>query len=60
MPITKSSIFGMYTPVSEITLALSVEISDNPIAVEIIRLPSKTTLPCNRRGAVVIKSPGRS
>jgi len=45
VPITKSSIFGMYTPVNEITLALSSEISDSPMVVEIIRLPSNTTYP---------------
>ena len=58
LPIIKSSIFGMYIPVSEITRTLSVETSDNPIVVEIIRFPSNTTLSCNRSGEVVIKSPG--
>ena len=58
VPITKSSIFGKYTPVNDITLALSSEISDSPMVVEIIRLPFNTTLPCNLRGAVVMKSPG--
>ena len=51
-------IFGMYIPVNEITRTLSVETSDNPIVVEIIRFPSNTTLSCNRSGEVVIKSPG--
>ena len=58
VPITKSSIFGKYTPVNDITLALSSEISDSPMVVEIIRFPYNTTLPANLRGAVVIKSPG--
>ena len=44
---TIQSIFGMYTPVNEITLTLSSEISDNPTVVEIIRLPSNTTLSRN-------------
>ena len=43
LPITRSSVFGVYNPVKGVTVTKSSFISENPIAVDISLLPSSIT-----------------